>query len=145
MFEYFAVKQFSQGITGFFVDSLFNFQGSERSARFRASLFIVSHPLCFVKYFFRFFSKSFSFLTAPRLRQPYYCITSSSLCQELFSSFFKIFFVPASLRPPSRASSFPSFGRLSALFRRRLSATALLFYHYPAAKSSPFFLIFYVC
>ena len=89
--------------------------------------------------FFKFFSKSFSFLTAPRLRQPYYCITSSSLCQELFSSFFKIFFVPASLRPPSRASSFPSFGRLSALFRRRLSATALLFYHTCEPMSSVFF------
>ena len=41
-----------------------------------------------------FFQNLFSFLTAPRLRQLYYCITSSSLCQELFSSFFKIFSFP---------------------------------------------------
>ena len=31
-------------------------------------------------------------MTAPRLRQPYYSITSSSLCQALFLIFFKIFF-----------------------------------------------------
>ena len=56
-------------------------------------------------------------MTAPRLRQLYHLITSSSLCQVLFSIFFKIFFRLTPLRLPSNASSFPSLGRLSALFR----------------------------
>ena len=141
MFEYFAVKQFSQGITGFFVDSLFNFQGSERSARFRASLFIVSHPLRFVKYFFRFFSKSFSFLTAPRLRQPYYCITSSSLCQELFHLFSRFFSFPLrSGRLPA-----PALFPLSGGFLRFFGAVSLRQLCYsitPASQCQAFFSVF---
>ena len=66
-----------------------------------ASFSILSHPLVFVKRFFKNSLEIFKFpeflyspLTASRLRQPYYLITSSSLCQELFYLFFKIFSFP---------------------------------------------------
>ena len=68
-----------------------------------------------------------------------------SALSSTFFIFFQDFFVPASLRSPSRASSFPSIGRLSALFRRRLFATASLYYHFIPRMSSTFFFFFYVC
>ena len=50
--------------------------------------------------FLKFLKKFYRPLTAPRLRQPYYLITSSSLCQVLFLIFSNLFFAPASLRSP---------------------------------------------
>ena len=98
MFEYFAIKQISQGITGFFVDSLFNFQGSERSARFRASLLIVSHPLRFVKRFFRFFQNLFRFWPL-RVCDSHIIVSHRVRFVKnffhLFSRFFRSRFAPA--------------------------------------------------
>ena len=73
-----------------------------------------------------FFKIFFWFLTAPRLRQLYYCITSSSLCQELFSSFFKIFSFPLrSDRLPA-----PALFPLSGGFLRFSDAVSLRQLHY---------------
>ena len=91
-----------QGITGFFVVSLFNFQGSAlnfvqlrwQAPRLRAFLF---YHICFAlsSTFLKILKNFFKFSTAPRLRQPVYFITSSSLCQAFFR-FFQNFFLPAS-------------------------------------------------
>ena len=102
--------------------SLFNFQGSVARFALLTSLLIVSHSFGFVKRFFKFSSKFFFLLenfyfplTASRLRQLDYSITSSSLCQVLFLIFFKIFFRTRFATVPASACSFPSIGRLPAL------------------------------
>ena len=62
-------------------------------SRFRSSFNIISLSKLFVKYFFKFFSKNFFGDRQPLADQLFYCITSSSFCQPLFRSFFKIFFL----------------------------------------------------
>jgi len=61
---------------------------------FVSSLFIISHPLAFVKRFFKLFSSFFcsSFrICFPACRQPVYYITAASVCQGVFQTFFKFF------------------------------------------------------
>ena len=61
---------------------------------FVSSLFIISHPLAFVKrfskLFFKFFCRPFR-ICFPACRQPVYYITAASVCQGVFQTFFKFF------------------------------------------------------
>lgn len=54
----------------------------------RDSFNIISLSFLFVKYFFKFFSKSFFVISSALLRQLNYYITFSLLCQVLFERFF---------------------------------------------------------
>ena len=54
----------------------------------RDSFNIISLSFLFVKYFFKFFSKSFFAISSALLRQLNYYITFSFLCQVLFKKFF---------------------------------------------------------
>ena len=80
-------------------------------------------------------------MTASRLRQLVYSITSSLLCQVLFLIFFKIFFAPASLRsPPAPALSPLSGGFLRALLPSLCDSFAILSLH--SSIVNPFFPLF---
>ena len=70
-----------------------------RSSRFRVSLLIVSHPLCFVKYFFRFFQNLFlvfdrsAFATAILLYHIEFALSRTFFI--FFQDFFRSRFAPA--------------------------------------------------
>ena len=113
-----------------------------RSSRFRVSLLIVSHPLCFVKYFFRFFQNLFLVFDRSAFATAILLYHIELALSRTFFIFFQDFFVPASLRSPSRASSFPSIGRLSAAFfaPSLCDSFTILPLHSPNVKH--FFLLF---
>ena len=94
-----------------------------RSSRFRVSLLIVSHSLCFVKYFFRFFQNLFlvfdrsAFATAILLYHIEFALSRT------FFIFFQDFFVPASLRSPRSRFAPIAFPRqLFSLYRAAFCA-----------------------
>ena len=114
------------------------------------SLFILSHSFRFVKRFFynffRFFSfrwKSFIILQPLRVCDSLIIVSHRVRFVKHFFRFFSKLFCSPSLRTPSFASSFPSPGRLSALFWVRLFATVLVFYHSGFDLSSGKSTIFY--
>ena len=111
-FEYTAFPQLLLGITGFFVDSLFNFQGSalilfsSLTSSFVVSFSIVPQSFLFVKYFFHFFKRFFRFTHSsfvinqaldrlscglPSERQLHYLTTPLTVCQVFFSVFSSFF------------------------------------------------------
>ena len=85
------------------------------------SLYIISHPISFVKRFFKTFLSFFEAFRLARSQRPFYYITLEGVCQVVFERFLR-FFAPSL----SFASLTPS-----------LAATHRL-YHTSPALSIPF-------
>ena len=118
--------------------SIFN-ERSLLAAALVGSLYIISHPLAFVKRFFESFLKTFLFAlcrglslqlvlsgslllwSPPFCRRLVYYITSVSVCQEVLRKFFKNFFQP-----------------LAGTGCNAVSLTAPLLYHFNPSLSIPF-------
>ena len=98
------VKNFFQVFSNFFFSAFL-------AAPSRKRFDILAHCFQFVKNFFQVFSNFFSvrYISRCSRRQPAYVITSETICQELFSSFFKFLFrLCRSLRFRSSARATPS-------------------------------------
>ena len=107
----------------------------------RDSFNIISLSFLFVKYFFKFFSKSFFVISSALLRQLNYYITFSSLCQVLFEKFFQLVsvFLPewTLLTLPLLINSFQSKSNiLLTLSRGSPRSTVMLLYTFFSALSS---------
>ena len=81
-------------------------------------------------------------MTTPRLRQPYYCITSSPLCQALFSIFQNLFllaFAPIAFPRQLFSLSWAAFCAASA----SVSLRQLCYFSTPSLQCQVFFSVFF--